>query len=113
MIEILYYLVIVAIIALFCSRKLLILSLKLIGFFVYIYALISIYIHYCAVVDILEYMNSIHEEFCAFDFRLESFPLLTSSWDIRISYSYIYNEYGERLTVIYYYRKTRPITCVK
>lgn len=113
MAEIVYCTVILGTIALFCSKKFLKILLTSIGVLAYCYALISIYIHYCAVADILEYLQSRHEEICSLDFSLESLPLPTSSWDMRISYSFVYNEHGERLTVIYHYRKTRSIMCVK
>lgn len=77
------------------------------------YILFSIHLHYLAMPELLAYIHRSYPDIDESDLCLSCLPMPTSNWDIRIEYSFVYNDYGEKLRLTYYYRNTRPIECLK
>ena len=77
------------------------------------YVLFTIHFHYLAKPALLADIHSGYPDIEESDLYLSGLPMPTSNGDIVIEYSFVYNDYGEKLHLTYYYRNTRPIGCYK
>ena len=77
------------------------------------YCIFLIHIHYQARPAIVAYIHSSFPHIDESDLRLSGLPMPTRDWDVGITYSFVYNDFGEELHLTYYYKNTRPIQCFK
>ena len=81
--------------------------------FVLAYLVLTLYVHYKAVPALIDDLHPSYPELKASDLCIESLPFPTRDRDIQIQYSFVYNEYGEKLYLTYYLNHTRPIMVSK
>lgn len=77
------------------------------------YGIFTIHIHYRAEPALLTYIHSSYPHIDKSDLCLSSLPMPTRNWDIKTVYSFVYNDSGERLNLIYYYRNSKRIVIFK
>ena len=77
------------------------------------YALFTVHFHYLAKPVLLADIQRSYPDVEASDLCLSCLPMPTPNLDMKIEYSFVYNDYGEKLRLTYYYRNTRPIECFK
>lgn len=77
------------------------------------YGVFTIHMQSQAKPALLAYLHSGYPHITESDLSLSELPTPTRNGDIRIIYSFVYNKYGEKLYLQYYYRNTKPIESFK